>query len=471
MFCDDSLHSPADDKGTANETMASPRTSWLAVLSLCVLTLGSGCWFTETSYPLDPNGVVRIAPPPKGVTMREWLVHAHKDLQRLLPRRGRPTLLTDDLSDADGRPIDAPALLTIHPDRLETLWWNFGGLSYSARAISMRDDTAPAPPWPGFRDLWVPIREDFNLSARLGMAVDEQGRTRDADCVVILPGLCGSNNVLRLRDLAHGLRDSGFHVLALEIRGLAQTDARYPHVEHTWGAHESMDLLIVADWLQRQPHIRRTGMVAFSWSSNIALMTAWADGRDANDPNVPPEIAKRLAKVPPGRRYEAGLIAMSPALGFEAMADRFDREHHYLIRPATAGLQATIRQRMVDKKYENPNGNLWRIITEHCGFSYPGSADDCRRYLRLLPYRGLPAGDKLGAARVPVLIVHGANDPIVPVQTVADLMAAVDNPMVAAIVLPTGGHIGFAPFARDWYFSTILNFFDPVVGPAAASTP
>lgn len=451
--------------------MTAQRTSWLAVLSLCVLTLGSGCWFTETSYPLDPDGVVRIAPPPKGVTVREWLVHAHKDLQRVLPRRKRPTLLTGDLSDADGRPIDAPARLNIHPDRLETLWWNFGGLSYSAQAISMGDDTVPAPPWPGFRDLWVPISEDFNLSGRLGMAVDEQGRIRDADCIVILPGLCGSNNILRLRDLAYGLRDSGFHVLALEIRGLAQTDARYPHVEHTWGVHESRDLLIVADWLQRQPHIRRTGMIAFSWGANVALLTAWAEGRTENDPNVPPEIARRLTTLASGRRYEAGIIALSPALDFEAMADRLSRKQHYLIRPVTAGLQATIRKRTVNKKYENPSGNLWRLIREHHGFRYPGSVDDCRRFLRLLPYQGLPPGDKLDSARVPVLIIYGANDPIAPVQTVANLMATVDNPKVAAIVLPSGGHIGFAPFARDWYFSTILNFFDPVLGPAAASAP
>jgi len=453
-------------------TMTASRTSWLVVLSLCVLTLGSGCWFTETSYPLDPDGVVRIAPPPPEVTTtRRWLVHAHKDLRRVLPRRKRPTLLSDDFTDADGRPIDAPAVLNIHPERLETLWWNPGGLSYSARAISMRDDTVPAPPWPGFRDLWVPINESFNLSARLGMAVDEQGRVRDADCIVVLPGLCGSNNVMRLRDLAFALRDSGFHVLALEIRGLAQTDARYPNVEHTWGVHESMDLLIVADWLQGRPHIRRTGMIAFSWGANIALMTAWAEGRSEDDPNVPGELARRIAKVPPGRRYEAGIIALSPALGFERMADRLNRKHHYLIRPVTAGLQATIRKRTVDKKYEEPSGNLWKLIREHHGFRYPGSVEDCRRYLRLLPYRGLPAGDKLGAARVPVLIVHGANDPMVPVQTVADLMTAVDNPMVAAIVLPTGGHIGFAPFARNWYFSTLLSFFDPIVGAGAVAEP
>jgi predicted alpha/beta-fold hydrolase len=86
-----------------------------------------------------------------------------------------------------------------------------------------------------------------------------------------------------------------------------------------------------------------------------------------------------------------------------------------------------------------------------------------------LPRRGKPAGDKLEDARVPVLIVYAANDPLSPAQYVSDLIAVTENPNVAAIMLPGGGHIGFAAYARRYYFSLIVNFFSVVDGPRAAS--
>ena len=447
--------------------MASLRLYVLGVLPVVFLVPLSGCFFQETSHPLDPDRVVLISPPPPEVrTVRQWLAHAHNDLRHLLPRRKRPTLLTEGLTDADGHPIDLPARLKVPSDRLESIWRNFLALSYSAQAISTKDDNTPAPPWPGFEDVWIPISGDFSLAGRLGTVRRPDGRAAQADCIVILPGVCGSNNILRLRDLARGLLDSGFHTLALELRGLGQTDARYPHVQHTWGVRETGDLLVVAKWLQRKPHIRRTGMVAFSWSANIALLTAWADGRDDNHPSIAPEIAKRLTAKPVGRHYEAGIIALSPVLDVEDLGDVLEKPHSYLIRPVMAGLQSTIRKRKIHKKWPDRSGSLKQLFEKHNGMGYPGAAEDCMHYLRLLPYLGKPTGDKLEDARVPVLIVYAADDPMRPVQTVAELMATVENPNVAAIVLPSGGHIGFAPFAKDWYYSMILSFFDPRRGPA-----
>jgi predicted alpha/beta-fold hydrolase len=86
-----------------------------------------------------------------------------------------------------------------------------------------------------------------------------------------------------------------------------------------------------------------------------------------------------------------------------------------------------------------------------------------------MPYKNLPAHDKLSSISTPLLIVHAADDMIAPAQDLADLLAPVHNPNVAAILLPSGGHIGFAPYASAWYYNLILNFFDPKLGPAAAA--
>ncbi len=122
---------------------------------------------------------------------------------------------------------------------------------------------------------------------------------------------------------------------------------------------------------------------------------------------------------------------------------------------------------MIHDGYPDPCGSVHALI-QHTGLQYPGSVADSLQFLRLLPYKDLPAASKLDAARIPVLIVHAADDPAAPVQTIADLIARVSNPRVAAIVLPTGGHIGFAAYAPAWYYSLILNFLDPATGPGAS---
>jgi predicted alpha/beta-fold hydrolase len=87
--------------------------------------------------------------------------------------------------------------------------------------------------------------------------------------------------------------------------------------------------------------------------------------------------------------------------------------------------------------------------------------------LRLVDYKNQSAGKKLELARMPVIIMHGADDPLVPAQDIAHLASGVKNPKVAAIILPSGGHVGFAGYAPEYYFSLVMNFFDPQRGAAA----
>ena len=72
-------------------------------------------------------------------------------------------------------------------------------------------------------------------------------------------------------------------------------------------------------------------------------------------------------------------------------------------------------------------------------------------------------------AGVPVLIVQAANDPLISAQDQADFTARTSNPNVAALILPGGGHIGFAAYCRAYYFSLIFNFFDAQSGPRAVA--
>jgi hypothetical protein len=172
------------------------------------------------SRRVQPSADVPAAPP----STRAWLRAAHAQLIDLLPPDDPPVLLTEDLATAENRPRDVFAHFDLDPDALHTVIGNYSGLRCTAQGAS-QDMTvdAPPPPWSGFDDVWIEMADGVRLAARLGFAKDGD-RRRDADCIVILPGFFGDNGVVRTRDLARFLLDSGFHVLALEMRGHGQTE-------------------------------------------------------------------------------------------------------------------------------------------------------------------------------------------------------------------------------------------------------
>jgi predicted alpha/beta-fold hydrolase len=450
------------------------------------LLLLPGCIFSERSFPYDPATREAIAlpanPDHQGLTARGWLAEAAPQLAHLMPHHRKSPMLTDDLAGPRARAADVWAHFDRTGEGLESVFVNLLGLAYSAQAIQTRTPPRPAPPWDGFEDVWIPVAPDLQISARMGWAHDSAGRVADADCIVIVPGIRGDNNILRVRDLAEALRSEGFHVLTVELRGTGLTDRRYPRYDYTWGIYETDDLLRVADWAQARPHVRRTGLVGYSWGANHAILAAWAQGRKNAAEGAGPELAPLLRPAPIGpKRFEAGVLVFSPICRFEEMIDKLEVEQPAWLHPALAGLQETFRTRMAEKNIPGPCGSVRSLLKHMVVGNNAQDAGDRQRitsarqladgleYVRLMPYKDLPAHDKLGGVPMPLLIVHAADDMIALAQDLADLLAAVRNPNVAAMILPSGGHIGFAPYAAAWYYNLIFNFFDPKLGPAAAA--
>jgi len=128
------------------------------------------------------------------------------------------------------------------------------------------------------------------------------------------------------------------------------------------------------------------------------------------------------------------------------------------------------RDRMIRKGYPEATGNLRHLIAYEFAHSFFGPSlpiGDAYQCLCLLPYRGLPDGDKMERAQLPVLVVNSVNDPFLDAQDTAELVAQTSNPKVAALILRGGGHIGFAAYNRSYFYSLITNFFDPHRGAAA----
>ena len=402
---------------------------------------------------------------------RAWLRRAQRQLGDLLPEPDKPPLLAEDMTTADGQPVDVYEALSEPPGRVHTVFGNLQGMMYSAAASGSEvyiDE--PAPLWPGCERVWIPVADGVALSGQLGLA-RRADAVRNADCVIILPGCLGDTGPLRSRALAQALLAQGVHVLGLEQRGAGVTEMRQPDVPYAFGTFETGDLLAVDEWLKTQPGIRRTGLIGYCWGANQALLAAWEDGRQGDERCVPARLAPLLRPHDGSRHFEAGIIAFAPTLRFEQFVDRCERRWSVWNDAITGRFQNHIERRQRQKGYA-VNGKLRELIAcelERTPEYYEGIIADGLDYLRLMPYAGHDARDKLEYARVPTLIVHSVDDPMGNAQDIADFTATVENEQVAALLLPGSGHLGFALYARAYFYSLVLNFFDAEHGPAALS--
>ncbi|MCG3178716.1 MAG: hypothetical protein BIFFINMI_01045 [Phycisphaerae bacterium] len=455
------------------QTRRPCRSTLLLCAALALLLASGGCMFSEHAFPVQRGDVVPLrpmvpvgSPGPERLTTRQWLDYAQRELTPLLPVSSHPALLTEDMALPGGGAVDVMAHFDLDPLRLGSPFYNFRGLTCTAQVVGSDEPDRELPLWPGFQDVWIPINDQLRLSGRLGLARDRFGRILDADCVVILPGLRGNNNILRTRDLAEALRANGIHALALEMRGHGRTEKSYPQFPDTWGIQETDDLLVVSDWLVSQPHIRHTGLIGYCWGGNQALLAGWADGRLPGDPSITDRVRPLMRDLPARRRFQAGIIALSPPLAFEQIIDQAQTPRAMLSRPVINGLQKTVRRRMEELGSPDRSGSLLNLVKLSCH----GNPDDLAaglRFLRFLPYLDRPASNKLEDMRMPVMILQCANDPLASAQAVANAVAWTSNPNVSAVIIPGGGHDGFAPYARRWYYSMVMDFFDPTNGPAA----
>ncbi len=446
--------------------MSRPHPTLLIALLLPL----AGC-FAQRAFPASLDRIRPIRPA-AATNVRQWLAETQPQLAPLLPEQHPAPLLTGDLLDDAGRPVDVFAHFGRNPDTLHTVLGNLTGLSHTAQATGSDTSEGITPaPWPGFEDVWIPINAELEYAARLGLA-RENGQPRRANCVVILPGILGDLAVWRTRDLSIALREAGFHVLAVELRGMGSTNRRYPDVHSMFGALEADDLIAVALWAQSKPYVRQTGLIGFCWGANEALTTAWHIGRHEDDPDLMPGLRPLMRPRPAEPVFAAGMLAFSPVLRFEEVVAACATPASVLGNPVINSLQGTVRGRMQQKQHREINGDLGKCILfefERHPDYYPGMVPDALRFLRLLPYEDRPCGPKLNVAPMPVLIVQGANDPLTSAQNVADLIERTRNPNVAALILPGGGHVGFAPYARDYFYSLVVGFFDPRTGPAGLS--
>ena len=132
-----------------------------------------------------------------------------------------------------------------------------------------------------------------------------------------------------------------------------------------------------------------------------------------------------------------------------------------------------VANRLAEFKLD-PGYSMWDLARgeyQHgeLGKLYPtfdASRSDLKHFLEFSRNHWKVGATRMENVRVPLLILNAANDPLATAQGVAELFSRQHNPNIGVILLREGGHIGFTAYSTDYYYSLMLNFFDPATAPA-----
>jgi predicted alpha/beta-fold hydrolase len=284
-----------------------------------------------------------------------------------------------------------------------------------------------------------------SLDVRLHRAAG--GAPRGA--VLLLHGAGGSIDEAYVRRTAAKVAGAGLDAIRLNLRGAGDSIGATPAVLHgglTEDIHAAVD------------HFRnlypRLALLGFSLGGQIALKTACEWGAS-----------------PP--REVAAVVGISPALDLSRSTRFFDRPAAGLYRRVVmARLRAHYKrvraalpeplQRIDPASFRGASQYNAALVAPAFGFR---DVDDY--------YEAASSLAELGAIRVPTLILHAVDDPVVPVLPALEARALA-RPSVRVEITERGGHIGFfasAPMPgepdRFWAESRAKRFIEAAIDPRA----
>jgi hypothetical protein len=288
-------------------------------------------------------------------------------------------------------------------------------------------------------DLHVPLPGGAGLLARAWW--HPHGRARDT--ALLVHGVAGSSEsryLLRAAVLAYR---AGLHVVRLNLRGVGEGAALAPTFYHAGLTEDPKEAIAV---LSSRAEVGRIHLVGFSLGGATALLcaTEWAAR--------PPD---RIATV----------SAVSPPLDL-ATASRHNERLAAL--PYRWYIVSKLREMVLGQHARFPNQvridvgaarrarTVWEfddaIVAPHHGFR--GAADY---------YATVSPGSRLDAIRVPTMVVHADDDPIVSRTSVVPWLHRAQG-RVRFVRTAHGGHVAFAPgifgerLLQSWAMERVLEF-------------
>ena len=280
---------------------------------------------------------------------------------------------------------------------------------------------------------WTLPAEDLVVEAGPGVrlllrASWQPGPREDRPALVIVHGLGGSDASAYVVSAGRHAYARGWHVVRMNMRGSGDGFALCPLLYNA-----GLDADLVATLRAVAAVVPRVAIVAFSLGANLALLA----------------LGRRRAELPAGL---VGLAAVSPPLDLSACADALEAPGNgfyqsYFMRMLAEGYRQRHRARP-DLFAEGREQGLRTVREYDDRITAPfGGYESAAQY-----YARSSAGPWLGEIGRPALVLAAADDPMIPVESVArwPLSSSVHREIV-----PTGGHVGFVSRAQapGWFWA------------------
>lgn len=265
-----------------------------------------------------------------------------------------------------------------------------------------------------------------------------------APAVVILHGIAGSMHSHSSMRSAVALHRAGYHAIRLEMRGAGESVVDAPSLYH---AGITCDLDVVVRHVAADPRVSGVLVLGYSGGGSQLLKLAgeWGD--------APPSGVMALATISAPLDYTRVAARMDTLTclpyRFHVLRGLLDRAREFVARhPSRAHYQPSDLDGI--KRFRQYDGQI--IVPMH-GFS------DVDTY-----YWEASAGRLLDRVRVPTLILHAEDDPMVPIDTVRPWLPT-SSRSVRVKTSKHGGHLGWlagfdeTSWVKGWATSEALAFF------------
>lgn len=297
----------------------------------------------------------------------------------------------------------------------------------------------------GFIYPYPPDFEPVVLSSRDGTPVCGHLALQPADCrrpaMILASGSAAGKNSGWLMTLAlEAYYGWGFHVFAVDLRNIGDS-GRYSEAPTSWGYRESDDIIAAAEYLQSYETVTTVGVCGTGMAGSAALIAAGrssCDGPLAGGVVAVGAYAEARAEVERASSF-APLVWRG---GWRRGLERF----LLLFKTLAGGPRA----------FFNAGAYTREVACQY----YEMTESDL--------YRKASPLKTMSDVEVPCLLVHASDDSASPVSDVDALLAAAgENPMVDAVVAPSGGHALYGPATSRWLARTLEVFFSywAVYGP------
>lgn len=293
----------------------------------------------------------------------------------------------------------------------------------------------------GAEGLYESRTVEVEPGARVLLKCRWQAERRRAPSLLLIHGLEGSSRSLYVLGTARKAYGAGFNVVCMNMRNCGDTEHLAPTLYHSGMTGDIRR--VVSEELAGREGLEEIYVAGFSMSGNMVLRLAGDYGDDAP-------------------RALAAVAAVSPSIELNGCADRLEQRANALYRWS---FMRNLRRRVRRKSRQHPalydTRGLRRVRTlrqfdDRYTAPHGGYRDAADYYART---SSLPV---IARIRIPALILHASDDPLIPAAPFRDPALAA-NPNVLLVLTERGGHVGFIAGAspgedRRWAENRVVEF-------------